>query len=463
MADPVVLVPDLLWLDGRFEAGKAVCIHDDGTLGDIVAAPTDGHDVLALPDRAVVPGFINAHSHAFQRLIRGRTQRRASEDGREDFWSWRESMYGAALRLSAGEVHDVARWCFVEMMRTGITAVGEFHYLHHQRDGAPYPEASELAHQILAAAEAVGIRIVLLNVCYAAGGIGRGLVARQRRFRAESLEAFLARTGALLEHARGRPLASVGLAPHSVRAVPREWLAELHAFAARRALPLHMHVSEQTAEVEASVAAFGLRPIELLAAEGVLDSRFTAVHATHVSDREITLMAAAGASVCACPTTERDLGDGFLRGLDLVEGGVPICLGTDSHTSLDFFAEMRLVEYHERLRRRERVVIAEEGPGGGLSVGRPLLEMATSAGARSLGLPTGAIAPGRPADLVAIGLDHPSLLGIPPADLAAGLALSATPDVVRDVWVDGVRRIEDGRHALEDDAASAFRRIAGRL
>ena len=331
----------------------------------------------------------------------------------------------------------------------------------------PYADRNELAHRVLAAAEAAGLRIALLNVCYATGGIGHALGDRQRRFRAASPESFLERTEALLESGESaNGLATVGIAPHSVRAVPRDWLPELHAFARARGLPFHMHVAEQPAEVEECVAAYGLRPVELLAEDGLLDGRFTAIHATHLEDDEIRALARADTMVCACPTTERDLGDGFLRGRDLLHAGVDLCLGTDSHTSLDFLAEMRLVEYHERLRRRARVVIAgpaDENGEDAVSVGPPLLRMATEAGARSLGIDAGAIAAGCRADLVAVDLDHPSLLGATPETLAATLTLSATPGVVRDVWVGGVRRLEDGHHAAETEAAAAFQRVARRV
>lgn len=466
----VLLRPELAWVNGRFQAGVGVLIDEDtGRILKVLrngAAGTSEATARAvpLPRRALLPGFVNAHSHAFQRLIRGRTQwRRADQTAGSDFWSWRDAMYAAALTLSAEDVFHVARWCFLEMMRTGITAVGEFHYLHHQPDGRPYPDRNELAHRVIAAAEEVGMRIALLNVCYAAGGIGVPLEDRQRRFGTESPELYLEHTEALLESGESASgLVTVGVAPHSIRAVPRDWLGELRDFALSRDLPLHMHVAEQPAEVEASVDAFGLRPIELLATDGLLDDRFTAVHATHLTDAEVELLGEARAGVCACPTTERDLADGFLRGRDLIEAGVTLCLGTDSHTNLDFLEEMRLVEYHERLQRLERVVIAEDDGAGTLSAAPPLLAMATAGGARSLRLDAGAIEAGRVADLMAVDLDHPSLLGVPAEHLGAGLALAATPDGVRDVWVAGVRRLDDGHHAIQTEAAEAFRAVAAR-
>ncbi len=253
----------------------------------------------------------------------------------------------------------------------------------------------------------------------------------------------------------------MGAAPHSIRAVPRDWLPALRAWAVDRDAALHMHVSERPAEVEASVAAYGRRPVELLADAGLLDARLTAIHAIHLTDGEVTLLGDAGATVCACPTTERGLGDGFVRGRDLLDAGARLALGTDSHTSLDFLEEMRLIEHHERLQRLERVIITDDG--GHLDhhrVAPELLDMATTAGARSLRLEAGAIEPGELADLVAIDLGHHSLAGWTDETLAAMITLSATPDIVRDVWVAGRRRLHDRSHEAGPDITEAFRAVA---
>ncbi len=487
-----ILVPDLVYVAGRFESGLAVEI--DEAIGRIVrigpteelsgaggvsvapraaedaggtAAGVSGSSAAAiverLPGRALLPGFVNAHSHAFQRLIRGRMQWRPATAPRADFWSWREAMYAAALGMHPEDVFLVSRFCFLEMLRAGITSVGEFHYLHRDVEGRRYLEPNELAHRVLDAAAEVGIRIALLNVCYATGGIGRPLASEQRRFATPELDVYLRDTAELQDRHRDDALVTVGVAPHSVRAVPREWLRELHGWAASREMVVHMHVSEQPREVEECVAAYGMRPVELLGAEDVLDERFTAVHATHLTPEEIALLGDAGATVCACPTTERDLGDGFLPGAELLDADVRIALGSDSHTVIDPFEEMRLVEYHERLRRLRRVVLAVPGAAGRLEVAPLLLELGTEAGARSLGIDAGALEPGRLADLIAIDLDHPAVAGWSPETLAAVLTLSAPPDVVADVWVGGVRRLVARRHVLDEEAAAAFRGVAGRV
>jgi formimidoylglutamate deiminase len=480
------LEPELIWLDGRFRRGMAVVVDPaSGRIHDIVrtragddsgAGPSmpstygaggPGQGV-PLPGRALVPGFVNAHSHAFQRLIRGRTQTRPADDRASDFWAWREAMYTAALSLSAEDVHDVARFCFLEMMRTGITAVGEFHYLHHQPDGKSYPDRNELALGVIAAAEDVGLRIALLNVCYATGGIGRRLEDRQRRFRAASLDGFLERTGRLFDLVQAAGgvrvpeagLVTVGVAPHSIRAVPRDWLPPLREWAVERDVPLHMHVAERPEEVEACSQAYGRRPMELLAEDGILDDRFTAIHGIHLTDAEVSMAGEARVTVCACPTTERGLGDGFVRSVDLLDSGARLALGTDSHTNLDFLEEMRLIEHHERLQRLERVVITDAPRDGHHHVAPELLDMATIAGARALRLDAGEIAAGRLADLIAIDLDHIALAGWSDDTLAAMLTLSVTPDVVSDVWIGGRRRLEDRRHAREAGIVEAFRAVA---
>ncbi|HEX7049432.1 MAG TPA: amidohydrolase family protein [Longimicrobiales bacterium] len=526
------LIPDLLYRDGRFEAGLAVEYEPaSGRItrvrpaAELAAADDDGAAgaVERLPGRALLPGFINAHSHAFQRLIRGRTQWRPAASPRADFWSWREAMYGAALALSPEDVFDASRFCFLEMLRAGITTVGEFHYLHRDPGGRAYADPNELAHRVAAAADAVGIRIALLNVCYATGAIGEPLRPEQRRFATPALDEYLADTQALLDAyaprggdagaagatgtegaggtgatgsatgasgstavarsrgaagasgtaaarpAAGTPTAArdrritVGIAPHSVRAVPRAWLRELHAWAAERDVAFHMHVSEQPAEIEACVDAYGARPVELLAAEDVFDERFTAVHATHLTPEEIALLGDSGATVCACPTTERDLGDGFLPGAELLDADTRIALGSDSHTVIDFFEEMRLVEYHERLRRLRRVVLAVPGAPERLECAPLLLELATEAGARSLRIDAGRIEAGALADFTAVDLGHTALAGWTAETLPAMLTLSAPPDVVSDVWVGGVRRLEGRRHALDGEAAEAFRRVAAAI
>jgi formimidoylglutamate deiminase len=465
------LLPDLIYLDGGFHAGYGLAFDDAGRIAAIAPAgalPAAGSGTaVTLPGRALLPGFVNAHSHAFQRLIRGRTQWRPADESVSDFWSWREAMYGAALRLEPDEVYAASHFCFTEMLLAGITTVGEFHYLHNDPAGAPYADPAELARQVIRAARDAGIRIRLLNVCYATGSIGQPLADAQRRFATPDLDAFIATTTQLARDVAADPMVTVGIAPHSVRAVPRAWLMALHEVAAARDMPVHMHASEQPAEVDACVAAYGRRPIELLSDDGLLDDRFTAIHATHIDDGEVLLLARSGATVCACPGTERDLGDGILRAVDLVRAGARIALGTDSQTIIDMLEEMRLVEYHERLRTLQRVVVTQGGrearQGATLEPAPLLLNMATTAGARSLRIPAGELAPGSFADIIAIDLAHHTLAGWTGETLGSSLVLSAPAAVVSDVWVGGRRVVTEGRHAGDGDAVHRYNQIARRL
>lgn len=450
------LVPDLLWENGRFVPERALVINGD-RIQAIVPAAQAGPDAQRLPRRALMPGFVNAHSHAFQRLIRGRTQWRPVEDRSADFWSWREEMYRAALMLSPDEVEAVSAFCFMEMLKAGYTTVGEFHYLHNDRSGAPYDDPAELAQRVIAAARSVGIRIVLLHVAYATSGIGQALRPEQLRFATPTLDGYLDVVDSLQAAASADPLVTVGVAPHSIRAVPRDWLPAIRDYAQQRDLPLHMHVSEQPAEVDAALAAYGLRPVELLEQDGVLDARFTAVHATHLAAHEVNALGASAVTICACPTTERDLGDGFLQAANLIDAGARIAIGTDSQSIIDPFEEVRVIEYHERLQRLRRIVLLPPDAEGAADPGPLLLDIGTRAGAAALRLPAGRLEEGSLADLVAVDLDHIALAGCEADTLAVHLALGGRAECVSDVWTGGVQRIAARRHADEERLRASFR------
>jgi formimidoylglutamate deiminase len=463
------LIPELTWVDGMFRRGLAVEFSAmTGRITRVCDARAldagTGFDgvVERLPERALLPGLINTHSHAFQRLLRGHGQRRSAGVDRSDFWSWRADMYRAVLGLDPDDLFDICLFCFIEMLCAGITTVGEFHYLQRDPNGAAYSDPGELANRVIAAAEQAGIRICLLNVAYVAGGIGQPLEPAQRRFATPDLEAFLTQTVALGDAAAALPAVSIGVAPHSLRAVPREWLGPIHSLAFGLGIPFHMHVSEQPAEVSACLEACGCRPIELLAAAGVIDEHFTAVHATHLTFREVELLGTPGPTVCACPTTERDLGDGFVPGRELMDAGARFALGSDSQAVIDLFEEMRLLEYNERLRRMNRVILTGDVHGDRRAVAPTLIDMATRGGARSLRVDAGRIEAGALADFTAIDLEHRGIEGWSDATLDAILALSAPAAVVSDVWVGGVQRVRNGRHRLDQESARAFRSVARR-
>ncbi len=408
---------------------------DDG--GVIVrAAATDAIDEPAAPrcrdfGRAlVVPGFVNAHSHAFQRAIRGATHRRVT--ARDDFWSWRTAMYERAMALGPEGVYAVTRAAYREMLRAGYTSVGEFHYLHHQADGRPYDDANELSWQIVRAAADVGIRLVLLEVYYERAGAGRPPLPEQRRFCDADVDAYLARVEAL--RARG---VVVGLAPHSVRAVGAPALRTLADHATRHDLVVHAHVSEQSRENDECMAEHGQTPARVLADAGLCDRprRFTAVHAIAIDDDD--RRALRGQGVCACPTTEADLGDGLLAATELREQDIALSIGSDSNAVIDPIQEVRLLEMGERLRTRRRICLADADGGLGTS----LLQIGTAGGAQALGLQdTGALVVGRRFDAAVIDRRHPMFADVADDALVDALLTCGTAGVVVHVVVDGVER-----------------------
>jgi formiminoglutamate deiminase len=299
-----------------------------------------------------LPALATAHSHAFQRGMRGAAQRHAG--AREDFWSWRGAMYRAALALDPESIEKVSRVAFRELHREGVRTVGEFHYVHHQPDGTPYADRTVMSEAVVRAARAEGLRVSLLRVAYHRAGPGREAEPGQKRFCDPDVDSVLRDVETLRAKYKGDPNVVVGIAPHSVRAVPPEWIRELGAHAAREALPFHMHVAEQPREIEECVAETGKRPVELLSELGVLSPRFVAVHATHLLAHEAALLGQARAFACICATTEADLGDGLPDLVSLRAGGARLCTGVDSHVITDPIAELRALETLARLRTGTR-------------------------------------------------------------------------------------------------------------
>jgi formimidoylglutamate deiminase len=455
------LQPELLFWDGRVRAGLALEVDARGLVAG-AGTPPPGATVELLRGRLLLPGLVNAHSHAFQRLIRGRTEYVASGQERDDFWSWRELMYRAATALDPEGVYVASRQAFVEMALAGTTAVGEFHYLHHAPDGTPYADRLELSRQVIRAARDAGLRISLLRVGYARAGFGKPENPRQRRFIDPSLDRVVEDAAALREAMRGDPAVAVGLAPHSVRAVTRAWLEQLPRVVPA-GMPIHLHVAEQPAEVAACREEHGRSPVELLDDVGLLREGVTLVHAVHLTDDEVKRVGAAGATVCACPSTERNLGDGVVRADELLRAGAPICLGTDSHAAVDLLDEARQLEGHLRLMRLRRAVL---DPGGGESDGLAvrLLKCATARGAWSLGLEgVGYLEPRQAADLFTVDLEHPALAGCSEESVLPALLLGGAPGAVRDVAVGGAWIVRDGEHPLRRESARTFAELSRRV
>jgi formimidoylglutamate deiminase len=452
-------LPDLVYTNGRFTSDVAV-ICDEKIVR--LCPAEEAADPVRLKNQALLPGLVNAHSHAFQRVIRGRTERR-SQSASDSFWTWREQMYAAANRLTPEEIYSASRMAFLEMALAGITAVGEFHYLHHAPDGSPYSDPNLLEREVIRAARDVGIRIALLRVAYARAGYRRVPDPQQVRFIESSPDVYLKNLNQLLaspELKQGE--GGVGVAPHSVRAVPLDYLKRIVEFANARGLVVHMHVAEQTAEVAACIEEYRRSPAALLDTEGLLGEKFTAVHAIHVTSKAVSAFARSGAKVCACPTTERNLGDGVVPVDEYFSQRVPVSLGTDSQIQIDLLEDARELEYHLRLQRMSRNVLATDNTDDTdeSALARGLFECATTNGATSIGFAGGGVIErGAPADFFTVDLDDPSIAGSTPENLLANIVFSLSRTAVRDVVVGGKRIVAEGRHAQQEEIVSAFERI----
>jgi formiminoglutamate deiminase len=404
-----------------------------------------------------LPGFANAHSHAFHRLLRGRTERPGT------FWAWRDQMYAVASVLDPDRFHRVARAAFAEMALAGFTAVGEFHYLHHPPGGGRYADPNVMGAAAFQAAADAGVRLTLLDTCYLQGAPGAPLEGAQRRFGDESADAWAERVEALRPPAGDAALSAggpgdgqvggpgdgrVGAAIHSVRAVPPGGCATVAAWAAGHGVPLHVHLSEQPAENDMVAAAYGGSPTGILSAAGALGPSSTAVHATHLTQGDLVTLGGTGTGVCMCPTTERSLGDGIGPAAALAAVGVPLSLGSDSQAVIDPLEEARTLELDQR---------QASGRRGHFSAAQ-LLAAAAEGGHRAIGWDgAGRIAPGAWADLVTISMDSPRLAGADPGCLLELAVFSAGSQDVTDVVVSGRPVVSGGHHLLVPDVAGALR------
>jgi len=405
--------------------------------------------------RCAIPGMPNLHSHAFQRAMAGLTERRGPGD--DSFWTWREVMYRFVDALTPDDVQAIAALAYTEMLESGFTRVGEFHYLHHHRDGRPYAERAATSAAIAAAAAQTGIGLTLLPVFYAHADFGGAPPQPgQRRF-INDLDGF----ALLLDGARRAtadlPDAVVGIAPHSLRAVTPDELAALERLG--HAGPIHIHIAEQMREVEACLAWSGQRPVEWLLDHADVDARWCLVHATHMTDTETHALAATGAVAGLCPITEANLGDGLFPAAPFLMAGGAIGVGSDSNVRIDMSEELRLLEYGQRLAARGRNLLAA-GPDG--STGADLHAAALAGGARALGVAAG-LAVGNSADLIGLDLDHPSLIGAQPTTLLDGLVFSAGSAAIDSVWRRGEPVVNSGRHRDRDAIAARYRATLARL
>ncbi|GHD95889.1 formimidoylglutamate deiminase [Streptomyces naganishii] len=425
------------WLGTHVEPGVALDVHDGRivALRPDVSAPPPGAEPLR---GLTLPGLANAHSHAFHRALRSTVQ-----VGSGTFWTWREVMYATADRLTPENYHALARAVYAEMALAGITAVGEFHYVHHAPGGTPYADPNVMGEALIAAAAEAGIRITLLDTCYLSAGFGQPPGTHQLRFSDGSAEAWAERCSVLKEQDHAR----IGAAVHSVRAVPARELATVARWAEERRAPLHVHLSEQTAENDACLQAHGCTPTRLLADHGVLGPRTTGVHNTHLTGDDIALLGGSGTGTCMCPTTERDLADGIGPAVALQRAGSPLSLGSDSHAVVDVLEEARAMELDERLRTRSR----------GHWTAAALLRAATADGHAALGWSdAGSLAPGALADFTTIALDSVRTAGTLPRLGAETAVFAATAADVRHTVVAGRHVVRDGVHALVPDVPRAL-------
>jgi formimidoylglutamate deiminase len=431
-----------------------VCIAVDG--GGMIAAVTRGSREGELIPGIALPAMPNVHSHAHQRLMQGLAER--AGPGADSFWTWRETMYGFALRLAPEDLEAVAAQAYVEMLKAGFSVVGEFQYLHHQPDGAPYDEPAEMSLRCIAAAEETGIAITLLPALYAQGGFGGQPPAEgQRRF-VNGADGFLGIMETLRAACDASPLRRLGIAPHSLRAVSTDLLKPVLA-AIPSSAPVHIHVAEQLKEVEDCLAWCGKRPVELLLESFEVSPRWCAIHATHMTPAETHGLARSGVVAGLCPTTEANLGDGIFPATAFVGHGGFIAIGSDSHITIGAAEDLRMLEYSQRLRDHTRNALAAPGA----STGRTIFEAALKGGARSMNQPVGALSPGYRADICVLDGDHPALIGRTGDTILDSWIFSGGNACVKDMFVAGAHLVKDRAHIREAEIEGRYRRAVKRL
>jgi formimidoylglutamate deiminase len=447
--------PELLYSNGKFIANGEVLVDENGQFSR-VTEKTDRTScrIIELPGKALLPGFVNVHSHSFQRLIRGKSESRVISG--KDFWSWRRTMYHAANQLDSQDVFDVARMAFLEMVLAGTTTVGEFHYLHNAPNGHPYDDPNLLSKQVIAAAQSVGIRIVLLRTAYLRSGYNLPPDPGQIRF-FESAEVFLQNIDALIHHCSAlQSEVRFGVAPHSIRAVPLPDLKKIAAWTRENNLPLHMHISEQVAENAACLREYGATPLQLISKEKLIGPDFTAVHAIHISEDEILMLSDNDTTICSCPTTERNLGDGIIAADRIMTAGIRVALGSDSQAQIDPLEDARELDYHLRLEHRERAILDQIA---GQALALRLFDSATVSGARALSLPGGGLTPGSFADFFTVNMKDVSIAGHSGEDLLPIIVFSLNRSAICDVVVNGRFILRDQRHGLEDEIIARYQNV----
>ncbi len=443
-----------LWRVNGWQSGASFGVDASGHLQD---APAEDAQTLG---NWVLPGMPNLHSHAFQRAMAGLAEHRGvtSSQQADSFWTWRETMYAFAARIGPEQLQAVAAQLYVEMLKSGYTQVCEFHYLHHQPDGTPYAQPEAMSLALIEAAREAGIALTLMPVLYMSGGFdGRALTQRQRRFGLD-VSGYLQLLQAL------RPLQGAGLqlgiALHSLRAVPEQAMRSLMATSEAADLPIHIHIAEQIGEVQDCLAVRGARPVEWLLDHAEVNSRWCLVHATHLTGHEASRLARSGAVAGLCPTTEANLGDGLFPLADYLDAGGALGIGSDSHISISPVEELRWLEYGQRLQTRHRNIAAR---GEGDSVGETLWRAALRGGARAAGLPIGELRAGARADLLVLDDTSPLLAARDQRVLLDSFLFAGNTPLVRDVMCGGEWVVRGFRHRDEERIAERYRRVAAEL
>ena len=457
MAEALLWAPRA-WLAGRWHDAVLLRADASGHWAEVspdITTPPQGATVLPGP---VLPGLVDAHSHAFQRAFAGLAERRDSDA--DDFWSWRDRMYGVALRITPDQLRAVAAQLYVELLRGGYTQVCEFHYLHHAEDGRGYADPATLSWALADGAADAGIGLTVLPVLYERAGFTQPTLRDdQRRF--AGTPAMVHALCQSIQSAR-RPLVNAGVAIHSLRAASPASMAELMRRVGGEDMPVHIHVAEQTREVDDCLAATGARPIEWLCRELKPDARWQLVHATHAMPAEIDSVAASGSGVVICPSTEGNLGDGFADLPRWLAAGVPMALGSDSQVSRRWAEELRWLDYGQRLVRRERNVAAAPGLGQPATAAR-LFDAMLAGGARSAGQPRWGLVAGARADALVLDLGQPGLLGVPPSHALDALVFATDAPTFQEVWVAGRRVLAESRHVDECAIAARFADVMSAL
>lgn len=447
---PTRYTADRLWTPQGWVRDGGVQVNDRGMVVGLAGGEGDRLG------RWVLPGMPNLHSHAFQRAMAGLAERRGKSD--DSFWTWRETMYAFAATLGPEELQAIAAQLYVEMLKSGYTQVSEFHYLHHQPDGTPYAQPEAMSLALIEAAREAGIALTLLPVLYMSGGFdGRALAPRQRRF-GHDVPSYLRLLQALRAHESDR--VRVGIALHSLRAVPEEAMHEVLANDLAKDCPIHIHIAEQIGEVQDCLATRSARPVEWLFDHADVDKRWTLVHATHLSAQETRQLARSGAVAGLCPTTEANLGDGLFPLADYLDAQGTLGIGSDSHISVSPVEELRWLEYGQRLSTRHRNIAARHQ---GESVGGTLWPAALRGGALASGLPIGEVREAARADFIVLDDRAPLLAARDEASVIDSFLFAGNVPLVRDVMVGGEWMVRDFMHRDEDRIAARYRSVMERL